>query len=63
MATMKLELNKLVNQPTEDLFIPSITGKNSDSQMVIKKRIAEAVSKKHAHQSLINTVVNGLKKH
>lgn len=46
MATMKLELNKLVNQPTEDLFIPSITGKNSDSQMVIKKRIAEAVSKK-----------------
>lgn len=46
MATMKLEFNEPLHQSTEDLFIPPTAGKNADSQTLIKKRIAEAVSKK-----------------
>ncbi|MDV5227717.1 hypothetical protein RZ760_017450 [Providencia rettgeri] len=50
MATMKLELSEPLHHPTEDVFIPPIEGKKTDSQTVMKKRIAEAASKK-AHPS------------
>ncbi|MEY0232887.1 SpaN/EivJ family type III secretion system needle length determinant [Providencia manganoxydans] len=46
MATMKLEFNEPLHQLTEDLFIPPTAGKNADSQTLIKKRIADAASKK-----------------